>query len=232
MEKLTIYPTSDNSLMVQGLGKKIGIFQKILQKKMPKIVLDFICAYENLIIIYDSLAINYEELKAKIEELWGYGLEKKTNFEKKKAKIHKIPILYSEEVGWDLKEVAKTKKTSIEKIIELHSEAVYEVLVIGFSPGFAYMGGVAENLHCPRRKNARLRIPAGSLAIAHHQSAIYPSKGAGGWNIIGKTYFSTLDWKKTNPCLFQIGDFVNFVSISKADFLKAGGKIITEKECR
>ena len=232
MDKITIYPASDNSLMVRGLGRKIGNFQDVLQKNIPNFLLDFIRAYENLIIIYNSLAINHQELTAKIEKLWKDVAKKQTNLIKNKTKIHKIPILYSEEVGWDLKEMATTIKIPIEKIIELHSKATYKVLAIGFAPGFAYMGGVVENLQLSRRNTARLRIPAGSLAIAHHQSAIYPNNGAGGWNIIGKTYFSTLDWNKTNPCLFQIGDFVHFISISKDEFLKAGGKIITEKECR
>ena len=229
MTKINIYPTSDMSLIVQGLGEKKLSFQKLLQQELVIEVIDFISAYQNLLIIYNLNVTSYKQLAKKIQYLWKIRQKNlpilKGKFPKKKIVI---PTYYDPVVGWDLEEISAKKKISISKIIELHISTSYEVLAIGFLVGFAYLGGLYKKLYLPRKKNARIFVPQGSVAIANDHSAIYPQKSAGGWNVIGKTYLSLIDWKKKNPCLLQMGDIVKFESISKEEFLKNGGELIQE----
>lgn len=230
MLKIDIYPTGDNSLMVQGLGEKILLFQELLQKELAEYIVDFIPAYQKLLVIYHLNAITYEQLAKEIQLLRKTYQKKLYAFPKNKnKKTIIIPSYYDTEVGWDLEQLAQGKKISISEIIHWHTSVDYQVLAIGFIPGFAYLSGVPENLHLPRRKNARICVPQGSVAIANHQSTIYPKDSAGGWNIIGKTYLPMIDWEKKYPCLLQIGDVVKFESISKQEFLQKGGKIVIEK---
>ncbi len=228
MEKIVIYPASDNSLFLQGLGNKLPSFQQLLAIKLQSYILDFIPAYDDLLVLYDLLSICHEELIKKIEMLWEREYHNLSTSIIKNNKIINIPVYYGVEVGWDLVTISKQKKISVDNIIKIHSSTTYKVLAVGFRPGFAYLGYLEKNLHLPRKQNARMNVPQGSVAIANTQSAVYPSNGAGGWNIIGKTFLPMLHWTNKHPCLLQMGDLVRFKIISKEKFLNLGGKIIKE----
>ena len=228
MEKIVIYPASDSSLFLQGLGNKLPSFQQLLAIKLQSYILDFIPAYKDLLVLYDLLSICHEELINKIEMLWESEYHNLSTSITKSNKIINIPVYYGVEVGWDLVTISKQKKISVDNIIKIHSSTTYKVLAVGFRPGFAYLGDLEKNLHLPRKQNARMNVPQGSVAIANAQSAVYPSNGAGGWNIIGKTFLPMLNWKNKHPCLLQMGDLVRFKIISKEKFLNLGGKIIKE----
>ncbi|MBW4967654.1 5-oxoprolinase subunit PxpB [Pseudoalteromonas sp. CR1] len=127
------------------------------------------------------------------------------------AKHHKIKMHYN---GADLNYVANFHNLSIDDVINLHSEAQYAVLFLGFLPGFAYLNGLNEHLFTPRRAEPRLNVPKGSVAIGAEQTAIYPSDSPGGWHIIGYTDTPLFDAKLKKPCLIQPGDTLEFIPIS------------------
>lgn len=225
MSKITISPANDFSLIIEGLEDKTAIFLSLLEKQLKKWILDSVPAYSSLLIYYDVLSISYEELAEKIENLWINKQSLLQDNASQKTTLHQIPTFYGKEVGLDLEELALSKNISIQQIAEIHSSLIYKVFAIGFRPGFAYLGSLKETISFPRRKIPRIAIPKGSIAIAHKQTAIYPNKGPGGWNIIGKTYIDMVDFQKENPCLLQVGDKVQFRSITKEEFLSQGGEI-------
>jgi len=122
-----------------------------------------------------------------------------------------IPVRYD---GADLDEVARACGMSVDRVVDLHSSTTYTVEFCGFAPGFAYLHGLPEQLHLPRRASPRARVPAGSVAIAATYSAIYPGESPGGWHLIGTTSLQVWDTGRTPPALLQPGTTVRFVNIS------------------
>ena len=122
-----------------------------------------------------------------------------------------IPVIYGGELGQDLCEVAKLHDTTPERIVKMHSDPIYTVYMIGFQPGFPYLGGLPECLHTPRRATPRTVVPAGSVGIGGSQTGIYPFSSPGGWQLIGHTKQALFDKNQAQPTLLQAGDTVKFV---------------------
>lgn len=129
-----------------------------------------------------------------------------------------IPVCYDASLAPDLDDVVGRCGVSKDEIAALHSEREYTVYLIGFSPGFPYLGDIAERLKLPRRAHPRTRVPAGSVAIADRYTAIYPQETPGGWHIIGRTAVSLFDAERTSPSLLQSGDSVRFRPVSRTEF--------------
>ena len=127
--------------------------------------------------------------------------------------------------GEDLVEVARLCQLSSAQVIELHAATEYRVGAIGFAPGFAYLGELDARLALPRRASPRIAVPAGSLAIAERQTAIYPHSSPGGWHLIGRCPWSLFDAARTPPCPLTLGDRVRFRSIDERDFIREGGQL-------
>ena len=132
-------------------------------------------------------------------------------------RIINIPVFYN---GEDLKDVAMQHQLTVEEVIKIHTERTYRVYMIGFLPGFAYMGKVDERIATPRHGRPRTNVPAGSVGIAGFQTGIYPLNSPGGWQLIGQTPLKIFDTKKEVPCLLKAGNIVQFVSINKKDLEK------------
>ena len=126
-----------------------------------------------------------------------------------------IPVYYN---GEDLEHIAATHQLTTDEIIRIHSENPVKVFMIGFLPGFAYMGKVDKRIATPRRSIPRLNVKAGSVGIAGIQTGIYPLDSPGGWQIVGQTPFRIFDTSKSNPCMFAAGDTVRFKAIDKITF--------------
>ena len=129
-----------------------------------------------------------------------------------------VPVCYGGELGPDLDDVAARIGCTPADVIEMHASREYRVYVVGFVPGFAYMGVVDDRLALPRRASPRTRVPAGSVAIAAGQTGIYPMETPGGWHILGRTPVRPFDPRRAEPVLFRPGDRVRFTPISREEF--------------
>lgn len=135
------------------------------------------------------------------------------------SKTVEIPVCYDKEFGIDLEELAKTLQLSVEEIIHLHSQNPVRVFMLGFSPGLPYLGLFDEKLNIPRRATPRIKLEAGSIAIANRQCVIYPYETPGGWHIVGRTPLKLFDADNAPYTLYQPGDMIVFKPISKEEFL-------------
>ena len=126
-------------------------------------------------------------------------------------------MVYGGEYGPDLEWVARYHSMEVEEVIRLHTGSVYHVYMIGFTPGFAYMGELPAVLVTPRKETPRTAVPRGSVGVAQEQTGIYPSESPGGWQIIGRTPLKLFDPTKTPPTLLRMGDQVRFVAVSRED---------------
>lgn len=180
---------------------------------------------------YNSLAVYYNPAQVKkteetisasvIDQLKNILQQQPTKVDAIENKtVITIPVCYDEEAGIDLQELSTSLQLSTEEIIQLHTEKTYHVFMIGFTPGFPYMGTVDKQLITNRKTKPRLNVPPGSVAIAGNQTGIYPFATPGGWNIIGRTPLQLFDRNKTNPFLLKAGDEVKFKSITKDEFEK------------
>ena len=149
-----------------------------------------------------------------IEECLKAGLPKEGEL----VRTIEVPVCYEPPYGLDLAEVAKAAKVSVADIGALHAAGEYRVLMIGFAPGHAYMGGLDPKLSVPRRSTPRAVVPAGSVAIANDQTVVYPYAISGGWSIIGCTPLRVFDAERQEPSLFAAGDRVKFRAITRAEF--------------
>jgi inhibitor of KinA len=188
--------------------------------------LDVIPAYTSVTVFYDSavmqrkgISVPHQWVKEKLEQ----AAEASLNIRAEKKRTLIIPVCYHSSVAPDSKRVCDQNKISVDELVKLHTQKSYRVFMIGFLPGFAYMGNVDDKIATPRLEKPRAQVAEGSVGIAGNQTGIYPLTSPGGWNIIGKTPLKLVDatqaQKKNSPSiLFQPGDEVIFKSISKAEF--------------
>jgi inhibitor of KinA len=177
-------------------------------------IIEAVPTYRSLLIIYNPLILSIEELKERlggIEE----GLQR-TPFPE--PKLIRIPVVYGGPYGSDLDDVARYHRITPEEVIRLHCSKPYLIYMIGFMPGFPYMGDLPEALVTPRLKTPRLSVPPGSVAIAQRQTGIYSMESPGGWQILGRTPVRLFDPEKEFPVLLQMGDLVQFYPISEIEF--------------
>jgi inhibitor of KinA len=131
-----------------------------------------------------------------------------------------VPVCYDAEFGLDLNEISEKTSFPTEEIIRRHTKAQHRVLMVGFAPGQPYIGGLDAKLSVPRRPTPRTVMPAGSVAIANAQTAVYPYETPGGWSIIGRTPLKVFDPARDPPSLFAPGDRVRFIAVSRIEFEK------------
>ncbi|MDB5208333.1 MAG: pxpB [Flavisolibacter sp.] len=225
-EEYIISPLGDSALLIHlgnriddGLNKKVlHLFHTLQQLSLPEII-DVVPAYSSLAIYYDVVSLHQKNatafdamknlLKPILEAADGQSLSTKRQV--------KIPVCYTKMYAPDLEALAFDKNLSTKEVIGLHVAITYRVYMIGFIPGFAYMGKVDSRI-ATARKNTPQNVAAGSVAIAGEQTGIYPFASPGGWNIIGRTPIKLFDKEKEEPVLLQPGDEIQFYSISQNEF--------------
>jgi KipI family sensor histidine kinase inhibitor len=173
-------------------------------------------AYCSLLVKFDAMKLRHEELE---EILRGY-VERTGRVALPEPRIVEIPVCYGGEFGPDLKDVAELHGMTTERAIELHAAATYLVYFLGFVPGFAYLGEVAEELVTPRLATPRRSVPAGSVGIAGRQTGVYPVATPGGWRLLGRTPLAMFRPERAEMSLLAIGDRVRFVPISREQSTK------------
>ena len=132
--------------------------------------------------------------------------------------MFEIPVCYGGEYGPDIQNIADHAGLSVEEVIQIHTSRDYLIYMLGFLPGFTYLGGLDERIHTPRLANPRIRIPAGSVGIGGSQTGIYPMDSPGGWQLMGMTPVKTYDPDREVPILVEAGDYIRFVAIDEDEF--------------
>jgi KipI family sensor histidine kinase inhibitor len=177
---------------------------------------ELVPAYRSLMVVYDPLVVSLSSLKSQIIGIWHTVDEAQLP----SPRIVEIPVVYGDEFGPDLEWVASYHKMAPEEVIRLHTQPTYQVYMIGFMPGYPYMGEVVESLVTPRRETPRTHVMQGSVGIAQKQTGIYPVTSPGGWQIIGRTPIRLFDPQKNPPSFLEMGDRVKFYTISAEEMQK------------
>ncbi|MCS7364102.1 MAG: 5-oxoprolinase subunit PxpB [archaeon GB-1867-035] len=206
--------------------------KKKLEEKMEKLkgIWELVPAYTTLLVNYDPKMISVENLIGLINEIEDELKSEVVEEVIGKRRIIEIPVAYGGEFGPDLEFIAEYSGLSIEEVIKIHSSQTYLVYMIGFTPGFTYMGEVPDIIAVPRLEKPRLRVPAGSVGIAGKQTGIYPIESPGGWRIIGRTPLKLFDPTSPKPTLLNAGDLVKFKPISKEEYEKLKRKEYIERK--
>lgn len=216
MNEVTIVPHGDAAMLIEWeakidpkINQKITGLVSLFKNQKIEGVIDFIPAFSTLLINYDPRIISYQRLKAITEDL----LTVEVGGGKMKKRIFEIPVCYGGQYGPDIDFISRNAGLSEQALIDIHSGTDYLIYMLGFLPGFSYLGGLDESIHTPRLDNPRMIIPAGSVGIGGSQTGIYPLESPGGWQLLGRTPVKTYDPDRKNPILFDAGDYIRFVPI-------------------
>jgi inhibitor of KinA len=226
-----IRPLGDRCLIVE-FGQRVApeinaaaraFAEHLLAHSIPGVV-DVVPAFTTVAIHYRpeafaGAASPYRHLSDRVESMLAAGV----GGTPAAGRLVEVPVCYGGDFGADLPEVAAACGMTTEEAIALHGLSPHVVYMLGFSPGFPYLGGLDPRLALPRRTTPRTRVPVGSVAIAREQTAIYSVEMPGGWNLIGRTPLRLFDVEADPPCLLQPGDRVRFVSISSQQFDEIAG---------
>lgn len=226
MEDIKIIQSSESSLLIQfenkidkSINKKIRILCDYFDNNKIYGMLEYIPYYTAISIIYDPFMFKlyeaFDSIKKEINTIIS-NLDFSKDY---KENIVEIPVCYGGDFGPDIDYVAKYNNLSIEEVIKIYTSMKYLVYMIGFAPGFPYLGGMDKRIAAPRKETPRLKIPKGSVGIAGMQTGVYPIETPGGWQIIGNTPLNLFDIESNDITLLKCGDIVKFKEISIDEYL-------------
>jgi inhibitor of KinA len=225
----TIFPLGDAAISIDfgnninvDLNKAVIHLGELVKEASLTGVRDIVPAYSSLTIHYDVIAITKHYggtsalavMKKKLEAL----LAEERQMPVQPSRMITIPVCYAAKYALDNEEIANFTNLSFNEIITIHTSCIYRVFMVGFLPGFAYMGEVDSRIAVPRKREPRVKIEAGFVGIAGRQTGIYPLASPGGWQIIGRTPVKLFDKEREEPALFKAGDDVTFFSIREDEF--------------
>lgn len=205
--RLRVHPLGDTAVLAE-LGTRLDTalntraIALAAALKRRRDVRQAVAGHASVTVQFDPDQITHDALAAAIRRL----AAKRSPVEEP-GRLHRIPVVYD---GPDLDEVASRLGLSRERVVELHVRPIYRVFLVGFVPGWAYLGPLRDELVLPRRSTPRTQVPAGSVAIAGQQTGIYPLASPGGWNLIGRTSVRLFLPDSDPPSLFRAGDRVKF----------------------
>jgi inhibitor of KinA len=214
-------PVGDRGLLAEygdaiapEINRKVRMMAMALEQERPVGMVEVIPTYRSLLIIYDPIETGVTDLEQTLKAV-EVRLDK---IEIPPPRMLEVPVLYGREWGPDIEFVAQHAGLSVKDVIRIHSGRPYQIYMIGFTPGFAYLGGLSEAIHAPRLETPRTLIPAGSVGIANNQTGIYPIPSPAGWRIVGRTPLNLFDPMKPEPFLYRAGDFIRFTAISETEY--------------
>lgn len=218
--KVRFLSAGDRALVVEfgervdrGLSERVLGLDAAIRARPPAGIVETVPTFRSLTVYYDPLLTSRAELQLSIGALLEIADSRRSG-----ARLWQVPVCYEGEFAPDLAEVARLTGLTPGEIVALHSGTRFHVYMLGFLPGFPYMGDLPAQLSLPRRADPRLRVPAGSISIATSLTAIYPYESPGGWHLIGATPIRMFDPERPKPALFAPGDAVNFQPIDAAVF--------------
>ena len=215
-------PLGDTALVI-SLGEKIDIethekvraVTHLLDSSPPEAMIEYIPAFTTVTVIYDPLTASVDRFEDDLRAL----LESASHPDPGVGhRLEVIPVCYGDDFGPDLDFVSSHAQISRDEVISLHGKPEYVVYMIGFAPGFPYLGGMSERIASPRRDSPRDAIPAGSVGIAGNQTGLYPIETPGGWQLIGRTPLTLFRPTDSHPSLLETGDHVRFQAIGLAEY--------------
>jgi inhibitor of KinA len=212
--KPILLPLGDSALLVQfgdeidiTVNRRVHTLASLIHVAPLPGLIETVPAYRTLLIHYDPLLLTEEEIQKWIRAKF----DQMEDIQMKMPRQLEIPVRYGGEYGIDLEFVAEYHHLRIEDVIRIHSKKTYTVYMMGFTPGFPYMGKLDDAIVTPRLETPRTHVPAGAVAIAGSQTGIYPIRSPGGWRLIGHTSLRLFDLEAEAPFLFSPGDEVRFI---------------------
>ncbi len=205
----------------EEVNKKIRAMNTFIENKKIYGITETVPTYRSLMIHYNPLIIGHDNLVNILMEAEG-SLD---NIELSLPDIIEIPVLYGGQVGCDIKNVAKYNNISVEEVIRIHTSAEYLIYMLGFTPGFPYLGGMDKRIATPRLSSPRTKIPTGSVGIAGEQTGIYPLQSPGGWQLIGSTPLDLFNPESEHPFLLKAGNYIVFKSIDEEEYIRIKGEV-------
>lgn len=208
-------------------AEQIAAAIPVIREQLGLYVVDIVPSYTSILISFDLLTIENREFNLRLQQVL---IEcSRASLSANQIRCIELPVYYGPEVALDAQDICRHTGLSFDDVVNIHASTTYRVYAIGFAPGFAYLGNTDKRIEIPRKQTPRLRVPAGSLAIADQQTAIYPKQSPGGWQIIGRTPISLIDYQRENLTMFEMGAQVSFTPIDKATFLNMGGILLPEE---
>ena len=212
--KPKIVPLGDSALLVQfgdeidiTINQRVHALAALIDASSLDGIVGAVPAYATLLIHYDPLILTYSQINK-----WTRAkLDQAQDATSRNPRRIEVPVRYGGEYGIDLEYVAELHHLFVDDVIRIHSEKTYTIYMMGFTPGFPYMGRLDDAIVTPRLETPRTRVEAGTVAIAGSQTGIYPIESPGGWRLIGHTSLKPFDPKSESPFLFAPGEKVRFV---------------------
>lgn len=218
---MVIYPMGDTAVVVQfetdisrEAGRQVRAFSSLLDEQQLPWLFEYVPAFTTITLYYDAAHYDYPLIEQDVKRF----LDKMTVVSLPEGELIEIPVCYGGKFGEDIEYVAAHNGLEVIDVIDIHTAVDYEVYMIGFAPGFPYLGGMSSRIATPRQSEPRGLIPAGSVGIAGNQTGVYPLSSPGGWQLIGRTPTRLFVPSQHPPSLLKAGDKVRFYSISEQEF--------------
>ena len=222
MENVRFLPCGDRAVTVEWgstidehINRQVHAFARKVEALSHPAITEVVPTYRSATVHYRPEFFSYEELNQLLTPLAQRSTE-----EAEELPVVEIPVCYGGEYGPDLLEVAQHCSLTPEEVIARHTAPTYRIYMLGFTPGFPYLGGMDPSIAAPRRKEPRIHIPAGSVGIAGEQTGVYPIVSPGGWQLIGRTPLRLFDPQREQPILLSAGAGIRFVPIDEETFRK------------
>ncbi len=221
MSDFRIVPAGDSMLVVEfeeridlAINARAISLARSLQVSPIRGVRDVVPAYRSVAVFFDPLRTDYNALLDRLERDAAWSVQEPAEH----RQPIRVPVCYGGEFGPDLPGVARFARITEDEVVAMHAAGTYRVFMLGFVPGFAYLGLVDPRIAAPRHSTPRVRVPLGSVGIAGVQTGIYPAETPGGWQLIGRTPLKSFDMTRPEPFLMKPGDSVTFLPIDRAEY--------------
>jgi inhibitor of KinA len=221
MADARIKPLGDTALRIRlgegidpELNRRVRAACAAIERAALRGVVEWVPSYTSVTVHYLPHVVRFQELCRQLETAIAAGQDAPVS----SGKVVILPVLYGGDQGPDLPFVAQHHQLTVEEVVDLHSRPEYLVYMIGFAPGFPYLGGLSERLATPRLEKPRLSVPKGSVGIGGSQTGVYSVDSPGGWRLIGRTPVPLYDPKGQPPALLEAGDRLRFRAVSATEY--------------